>query len=210
MSHETHITVFPNIFTGFSWNISLFRYNLYIKKILLTKETVVHQFGEPFLKLIVCHLSQISVELNIWLQPCRLIKLKNMMYFLLASIHGSSRTWVYFISSSHWYIDPTYRKIRVMIDNWNEFIRLAVISKDPQQTEIRAQTYPINNKHFFIWSDYISKKLLKICSVREYRIIPITRGDNFYIASRCQAVTDWLSIIIISDIFEVKQTERFV
>ena len=37
-------------------------------------------------------------------------------------------------------IDSTYRNIRVdlgvMVDNWNEFIRLAVISKEPQPVTI--------------------------------------------------------------------------
>ena len=56
-------------------------------------------------------------------------------------------------------IDPTYRNIRVdlgvMIDNWNEFIRLVVISKDPQpvtrrewedlKREIDQQTEKIND-----------------------------------------------------------------
>ena len=56
-------------------------------------------------------------------------------------------------------IDQTYRKLRadlgVMIDNWNEFIRLAVISKDPQpvtrrerenlQREIDQQREKIND-----------------------------------------------------------------
>ena len=56
-------------------------------------------------------------------------------------------------------IDSTYRNIRVdlgvMIDNWNEFIRLAVISKDPQpvtrreredlKREIDQQTEKIND-----------------------------------------------------------------
>ena len=56
-------------------------------------------------------------------------------------------------------INPTYSKIRadlgVMIDNWNEFIRLAVISKDPQpvtrreredlKREIDQQTEKIND-----------------------------------------------------------------
>ena len=78
-------------------------------------------------------------------------------------------------------IDPTYRNIRadlgVMIDNWNEFIRLAVISKDPQpvtrreredlKREIDQQTEKIN--------DYIRSvdiiKLENLDTLRKTRLI---------------------------------------
>ena len=40
-------------------------------------------------------------------------------------------------------IDPAYSKIRadlgVMVENWNEFIRLAVISKDPQPVTVEER-----------------------------------------------------------------------